>query len=144
MYTLALNRPEWCVVTSCPASEPVSTSPAQPTFQARFPTPPPPRHQTRPTQHHSHLSTLKPTSSPPRVQNVVSRPSPHQPQQEPLLRMTIRSPDGAFTRYLLPSGLPQPFCLILLAFCCFYPRHHVALRPCFPLLSLFPIVTPPL
>lgn len=39
------------------------------------------------------------------LSNTTHTPSK---KQEPLLRMTIRSPDGALSRYLLPNGfLPQ-------------------------------------
>jgi len=39
-------------------------------------------------------------------------------KQEPLLRMTIRSPDGALSRYLLPNGFP-PTHVLLYAFLTF-------------------------
>lgn len=47
--------------------------------------------------------------------------------QEPSLRMTIRSPDGALPRYLLPNGFPNYSALLLAAFCSFqtHQRHPV-------------------
>jgi hypothetical protein len=47
-----------------------------------------------------------------RVLRYITKISSSQHKQpEPSLRMTIRSPDGAFTRYLLPNGL-FPYCFV--------------------------------
>ena len=58
--------------------------------------------------------------------------------QEPLLRMTIRSPDGALSRYLLPNGFPPNRLALIYAF----PLQLTTTTSCFDsIMYFFPTVS---